>query len=47
MNLHDEFLGATFTPAFFAAMLQEGGRQEADNHQHVSLWDWIFTYIAF
>jgi hypothetical protein len=47
VNLHDQQLGNTFSPDFFAAMLHEGGRSEAESHEPVSLWDWVFTYIAY
>lgn len=46
LDLHAQHLGSTYSEAFFAAMMHEGGRQEAETHEPVSLWDWLFTYTA-
>jgi hypothetical protein len=45
LDLHAQHLGALFAPAFFAAMVQEGGRVESESGNPAVLWDWLFTYI--
>lgn len=44
-DIHSQNLGALYSPAFFAAMMQEGGRVEAESQQPAIMWDWLFTYI--
>lgn len=46
LDLHSQQLGTTYSEAFFAAMMHEGGRYEAEHNTPVSLWDWFFTYTA-
>jgi hypothetical protein len=44
LDLHAQHLGALYSPAFFAAMLQEAGRVESESQCPAVLWDWLFTY---
>ena len=44
-TMQHQHLGTTFSPTFLAAMMQEGGRVEADAQQALHLSDWILTYL--
>jgi putative ubiquitin-RnfH superfamily antitoxin RatB of RatAB toxin-antitoxin module len=47
MHIHHDALGVFYSAAFLSAMVQEGGRVEAENNIAVDLHDWIFTYLNF
>jgi len=43
--MQQKTLGALYSPAFFGAMLREGGRVEAEQHTALPFGDWILTYL--